>query len=346
MKKLLICGLPALTLLACSPAESPEASGKELAQNHRSISVRLAKVMPYDGEVTLQYSGVVEANEMTPLSFATTGNVSEVLVNEGDYVTKGQLLAKLDQEMAKNAYDLASQQHQRAQDAYNRLKPMKENGTLPEIDWVEMETNLAQTTTAVAMAQNGIDDCFLKAPRSGVVGSKSITPGMNILPNSTAIQLLDIQSVLVKIPVSEDEIGSLQKGQKARVFIGALGQESVGAIEEIGVSADLLSHTYPVKIEVQNENRKIKPGMVCEVDAILSDEDQGMLVSEKALQLDIEGNQFVYVHQNGNVQKRFIKTIKTLENHLLVSGDLKPGEEVVVAGQQKLVPGLAVNVIR
>ena len=67
---------------------------------------------------------------------------------------------------------------------------------------------------------------------------------------------------------------------------------------------------------------------------------------EKALQIDLNGKQFVFVHQKGKVEKREVKTNATINGHVLVSGKLNAGEEVVVAGQQKLTEGTVVNVIR
>ena len=308
--------------------------------------MRTAKALPNEGGFSLKYSGVVEASETTPVSFATAGTVTEVLVVEGQAVRKGQLLAKLDVSGPKNRHQLALQQQRRAKDAYDRMKPMKENGTLPEIQWVEVETGLGQTTTAVAIAQQGIDDCYLYAPKSGIIGAKSITPGMNILPTATVINLVNIKTVYVKIPVPEDEVSAFKKGQEATITIGALGKQVSGQVKEIGVSADFLSHTYPVKIEVSNTDLAIKPGMVCQVITTLPNHQSGVLISEKALQIDLNGKQFVFVHQKGKVEKREVKTNATINGHVLVSGKLNAGEEVVVAGQQKLTEGTVVNVIR
>ena len=86
--------------------------------------------------------------------------------------------------------------------------------------------------------------------------------------------------------------------------------------------------------------------MVCEVNIILPDNLSGVLVPGKALQVDMQGRQFVFVHQNGKVEKRTVNTNATLKNHVLVRGNLKSGEEVIVAGQQKLSAGTPVNVIR
>ncbi|PTB97341.1 efflux RND transporter periplasmic adaptor subunit [Marivirga lumbricoides] len=346
MKRKLISILPFVAMMACSSNEQAKELSESNIKNQQFFNVRTAKVLPNEGRLSLKYSGVVEASETTPVSFATAGTVTEVLVAEGQSVRKGQVLAKLDMAGPKNRHQLAVQQQQRAQDAYNRMKPMQENGTLPEIKWVEVETGLEQTTTAVAIAQQGIDDCYLYAPKSGIIGSKSITPGMNILPTAKVMDLVDIQTVYVKIPVPENEVSIFQKGQEATIKIGALDRKVSGQVKEVGVSADFISHTYPVKIEVSNTDLTIKPGMVCEVATHIPSNNEGVLVSNKAVQIGIDGNQYVMVLQNGKVGKRMISITTPIDEYVMVREGLKVGEEVITDGQQKLESGMSVNVIR
>ena len=160
------------------------------------------------------------------------------------------------------------------------------------------------------------------------------------------MELVDIQTVYVKIPVPEDEVSVFKKGQEATIKIGALGKQVSGKVKEIGVSADFLSHTYPVKIEVSNTDLAIKPGMVCEVATNIPSSKEGVLVSNKAVQIDINGNQYVMVLLNGKVEKRMIQTTTAIDKYVLVQAGLKVGEEVVTDGQQKLESGMSVNVIR
>jgi len=129
---------------------------------------------------------------------------------------------------------MAFQKLQQAQDAYDRLKPMHENGTLPEIKWVEVETGLSQAKSATAIAKKGLDDTKLYAVTAGVIGKKSIQEGENVFPNITVFELFDISKVHVKIPVPEDEISSFKKGDQATITVGAISKTINGIVREIG----------------------------------------------------------------------------------------------------------------
>jgi membrane fusion protein, multidrug efflux system len=329
-----------LVLASCTPGENTS-----VADSNGKVNVETEQGTIYSGLVQSNYSGVVEAQKTTALSFATMGTVTEIFVEEGQEVRKGQLLAKVDAFTAQNAYQAALAKQQQAEDAYNRLKPMKENGTLPEIKWVEVETGVTQAKAAVAIAQKSVNDANLYAPASGVIGKNYVQPGMNVVPTTTAIELLNIQTVFIKIPVSENEISLFKKGESANVGITALNKTVTGMVKEIGVSANILSHTYPVKIEVQNAAGDIKPGMICSVEAKLKDNRSGLLISNKALQKDANGEQFIYIEKNGQAEKIAVQTIALIDNKVLIQGDIPQNANIIISGQQKLSNGKSVKII-
>ncbi|MFC0264199.1 efflux RND transporter periplasmic adaptor subunit [Fontibacter flavus] len=317
-----------------------------VTENNGKINVQIEQGLTYSGLLTTSYSGVVEAQKTTALSFATMGTVTDIFIEEGQEVRKGQLLAKVDASTAQNAYQGALAKQQQAEDAYNRLKPMKENGTLPDIKWVEVETGVTQAKAAVAIAQKQKNDANLYSPANGVIGKKYVQPGENVVPTITAIELLNIQSVYIKIPVPENEISLFKKGDTATVSITALNQTVTGIVKEIGVSANVLSHTYPVKIEVQNTAGDIKPGMICSVEAKLKDNRSGLLVSNKALQKDAYGEQFIYIEKNGQAEKISVHTIALIDNKVLIRGNLPQNSNIIVSGQQKLNNGTPVTITK
>ncbi|MGE0931865.1 efflux RND transporter periplasmic adaptor subunit [Chryseobacterium koreense] len=330
-----------LVIASCTHKENTA-----ITESNNAFNVQVEQPQTYNGIIQSGYSGVVEAQKTTALSFATMGTITEIFVDEGQAVSKGQLLAKVNASNAQNAYQVALASLQQAEDAYRRMKPMKENGTLPEIKWVEVETGLAQAKAAVAITQKGINDCSLYAPASGVIGKKYVQAGMNVVPATTALELLNIQSVYVKIPVSENEISLFKKGETAQITITAIDKTVTGTIKEIGVSADILSHTYPVKIEVQNTTGDIKPGMICSVQTTAQDKRLGILISNKALQNDVNGNQFIYVEQNGKAEKIAVKTIALIDNKVLVQGEVLQNANIIISGQQKLSNGTPIQIIK
>lgn len=310
----------------------------------RITNVKTTTVESFSGSTSFEYSGLVEAKEVTPLSFKTPGTIVKVLAEEGQFVKEGTLLATLDDINSISAYELAKQSQQQAQDAYDRMKPMKENGTLPEIQWIEVETGLNQAIISTEMAQRRISDNQLVAPKSGVIGNKNILPGMNVMPSVTAFDIMDINQVYVNIPVPEKEIGQLKIGQEAQINIAATSQNIKGVIKRIGVAANAITHTYPVKVIIDNKGWKIKPGMVCSVAISSTETESGLRIPSKALQQNPQGEQFVYLIQGDKVHSQLVSVEKLHHKDAVIQG-LNDGDQVVISGQDKLRDGAKINII-
>lgn len=310
------------------------------------IEVKVEQIKHIDGNQEIAYSGTIEESESIPLSYTVIGNVTRVLVNEGDVVKKGDVLAILNNATYKNAYDMALATLKQAEDAHKRLKPMYENGNLPEIKFVEVETGLAQAKAATAIAKKNFDDCKLISPVNGIVGRRAIEPGMTVIPGMTAINIVKIKKVFARVSIAENEISSIKKGQKAKITIAALNNAKfTGLVEQIGVLADPLAHTYKIKIGIENKDIQIKPGMICNVALDKSSETSGLSVPSRAVLVDELGRNFVYAINQENAVKKYVKTGRLLKNGVEITDGLNYKEQIVVAGQQKLVDNSLIRIV-
>ena len=241
--------LSALIWISCS-------GKKDENQAIRAVPVKVVKVSESSYMNSRNYVGTVEAVSSSSLSFEVMGNVSKVFVTEGENVQKGKLLATLDKATLQNSYNASLASLKEAQDAYNRMKSLYDNGSLPEMKWVEVQSKLQQAVSMEQISRKSLKDAGLYAPFSGVISSKSIEPGMNVMPGIEVMQLADISTVNIKIAVPEKEISRVNKGQQAEVRVGALGDKLfTGVVSEKGIAANPLAHTYEVKIKLNNTSR-------------------------------------------------------------------------------------------
>ena len=304
-----------------------------------SIRVKAKPVQTVNGMLNLRYSGTIEAEQTIPLSFQSSGTVEQVLVQEGDVVRKGQLLAVVNKADNQSIYNSAQASYQQAKDAYDRLKQVYDKGSLSEVKWVEMETNLKTAESQLQIARNNLDKCNLYAPTNGIVGTRNIEPGQYSVSSLSPIELVKIETVSVKISVPENEIGKIKKGMTARFTISALDNKNFeGTITNIGVVADQFSRTYEVKMKVNNSNLEMKPGMVCDVILNTSTEKELVVVPYNAISKDTDGNSFVYVLQpdNQSVKKQIIKIGGYQTSGVEVMSGLTANQAVIVEGKEKL----------
>jgi len=335
MKKMIIPAMALYMVFACNPKENHDSLPSTKPIIVTTVTVKKEKVV-----TSLRYSGTVEAYQSIPLNFQITGTVEKVLVEAGDVVQKGQLLATLGLTDAKNMYEITLSQYQQAKDAYDRLKSVHDKGSLPEIKWVEMESKLEQAQSSLNLAKNNLDKCNLFAPVNGMVGRRNIEPGMSSISITSApLELVDIRQVYVKISVPENEVPKIVKGMKSGFTVSALDEkEFAGKVANISPVADRISRTYEAKILVQNPGFALKPGMVCDVKMETTMAKELVLVPYQSVSKDSENRVFVFLVDAGakRARKQIIKTGQYQDAGLEVISGLEPGQVIVNGGKEKL----------
>ena len=314
----------------------------------RPINVEVEQVKALGKHQEIAYSGTIEESISIPLTFSVIGTVSRVFVKEGERVKKGQLLAALNNESYKNGYAMAAATEKQAEDAYKRLEQMYKNGNLPEIKMVEVESKLQQARAAAAIAKKSLNDCNLHATVDGIIGKKSIEPGMNTAPGLAALTLVKIEKVFARVPISENEIAMIEKGQEAVITIPALGEEHyTGVVEEVGVIGDIFAHTYKIKIAISNKNGKIKPGMICNVSIPKKINEAMLVVPSQSIAVDESGKRYVYTADTTQkiAVKKYVQTSLLLREGIGIVAGLTEGEKVIVAGTQKLTDRSPIEII-
>ena len=318
------------------------AAGLAAACKHRAaetertpVAVAVMAIDTTGGGLTRTYVGEVEAKESIGLSFATGGKVEKVLVRPGDRVAAGQKLVTISKSTAQNAYNSAKASLDRAEDAYARLKQVHDQGSLAEVKWVEMLTTLEQARAMEQIARKQLEDCALIAPASGVVGECRARAGASLLPGESAVTLLDIHYVTVNFSVPESEVATVKEGDEVNIVVPALDDlHLTGRICERGMNASRVSHSYIVKVELPNPDRRLLPGMVCKVH-IHEPDSRGIVIPAKCVQTRLEG-QSVWVVRNRQAEQRFVQADEFVANGVLVTHGLQAGDTLITAGMEKL----------
>ncbi len=320
------------------------------------------------------YVGIVEEREATSVSFTSMGVIRRMLVHEGQYVKRGQLLAEIDATTSENSVEAAKanisqandmvEQAQsiylQAKDAYDRMKLLHDNGSLPEIKWVEAETRLKQAETTLNTAKSNIKsaqateriarknqaDTRLIAPVSGIIGKRQKGAGETALPSEGVVTILDISTVKVKVSVPETEMKEIGTHSSTHIFVKAADLHANGGTIEKGVQADAMTHTYDIRINVPNASHQLLPGMVADV----SFTSAGAKSSEKAtvavnsVQRRADGSLFIWTIDKDNTAHRTTVTIGETEgNRVAITSGLNYGQRIVTDGYQKLSEGTKVT---
>ena len=323
-------------LMVCSCGERKESGAKAPTR------VKTQLVSPALSDDAQTYVGIVEEREGTAVSFTGMGVVKRVLVNEGQAIGRGQLIAEMDDTQARNLLSGAEAQMNQANDALERYKMLHDNGSLPEVQWVEIQSKVAQAKSQLEVAKKNLADCLLTAPVSGIIGKKLVGAGETALPSQAVVTILDISNVKVKVAVPEAEINSISTSTLSTISVEAAQTSVSGGRIEKGVQADALTHTYDVRISVPNGDRRLLPGMVASVRFITegSQSISGKSLPVTSVQKAADGSLFVWtVASDSTAHRSKVGIGATNGNHVTITEGLNMGQRVVTEGYQKLSEG-------
>jgi RND family efflux transporter MFP subunit len=291
------------------------------------------------------YVGMVEECEGTAVSFTSMGMIKRLLVDEGQVVVKGQLLAEMDDTQARHLLQGAEAQLTQANDAFHRYKMLHDNGSLPEVQWIEIQSKVAQAKSQWEVAKKNLADCRLIAPVSGVVGKRMLGTGETALPSQTVVSILDISTVKVKVAIPESEISDITAHTPTTIQVEAIGASFPGGTIEKGVQADALTHTYDIRILVENKDRKLLPGMVASVDITTTptSHPEYVMLPVTSVQKNTDGSLFVWTIDKENIAHRTIVGVgHTQGNRIAIVKGLEAHQRIVTEGYQKLSEGTTV----
>lgn len=335
----LIALTPALLLSACGHKD------RGMDVESAPVGVEVMQVGAESDGIPNCYSGTVEEESGTVLSFATAGTVERVFIKEGQHVSKGQLIARLNPTQARSLYYAAKAALDQASDVCRRMKELHEKGSLPDMKWVEAQAALDQARSAENIAAKGLSDCNLYAPFSGVIADKLAEQGQNVTPGSPVGRLVTVGRLKVKVSVPETEIAGIALGQKATVSIAALGGlRLAGTVTEKGITADPMSRSYEVNITVPNSGGRLMPGMVADVRLVASGHEVTCVVPANVVQLDENNHEFVWLAEGGKAVRQSVTCGEYTAGGVTVLSGLKAGDNIISAGQQKVSQGTRIRV--
>ncbi|WP_333820302.1 efflux RND transporter periplasmic adaptor subunit [Ohtaekwangia sp.] len=332
-----------LFMAACAGnKEEPQAD----ANNAIAVEVQTLAAQTVSGEISL--SGNIEGKTTVKLAFMVPGKVEYISSKEGEPVTKGQLLSRLELTNYTIGKELSEVQVNLAKDEFDRLSIMHKNGSVSESDYTKAGLALKQAQLQYRLQAKNVADAHLYAPLSGVLLSKATETGEVIAAGMPLFVVADIQKIVVTAFIPEGELHEVAIGTPADVYIGALDKTFTGKVTSVGGMADAVSRAFAVKVEVENKDLLIRPGMIAEVRMKGNSKETDILVPAESIIQDLDRHSYIYVIDKAQ-QKAFKHKVslgRMVDNKIQILSGLSAGEVIVVAGQSKLSDGASVTIIK
>jgi len=338
MKKINVIGMLALALVvgftSCKKAATTTAPTTE------TPNVRLETALEKQVEQTYEVTATVQPENKNSIAPASPGRIRAILVEVGEHVIKGQKLVQMD---VANLSNLETQIENQKR-MYKRVQELFNVGgaSQQELDNAKMQLDVAQTNI-----KNLSENTYLLSPISGVITARNYDNGDMYTGQMPVLTVMNINPVKVLINVSESFYSQVKIGMPIDVNFDVLnGQTFQGRVNLIYPTIDERSRTFAVEIKLNNNNNKIRPGMFARVN-IEFGKAKRIVISDRAIVKQAgSGAKYVYIYADGKVQYKQVEIGRRIDTGYEILSGLQGGEQVVVAGQSKLVDGTEVKVIK
>lgn len=333
--------LMAISLLSCRKTDARE------EKIVKPVKVTTEKVTIVSDSKTILVSSFLEAEKTSPISFQVPGKIIKINYDLGDHVKKNQIVAEIEMDDYQSRLEIAQAKLMQANDAFNRLKLLFDEGVIPEQTLIEITSKLAQARAGKNIAKKQVRDTRLRAPFSGVIGMKAIETGQMISPGIPVFTIVKNDRIYACSSVPESEITQLKINQEAVVRVPALeDRQFYGRVERMGAVADPRTRTYRVKILLDNPGFVLRPGMIANVSIETDRKIEILTIPSRAIVRDSDNLTYVFLADSENL-KAFRKRVfpgSVHKNEISIKKGLLPEDILITAGQHKLTDGCDVTI--
>ncbi|GEM80292.1 efflux RND transporter periplasmic adaptor subunit [Vibrio superstes] len=345
--KTIVASTLVLLLSACQQIEStPEIASKP----QRSIQV--VELQDPTSQATKQFTGVVHSQEKAGLAFRVPGTISELLIKKGDFVEKGQVIARLDPhdyQVALEEFEArmleAKSAHKLAKAELSRVKQAIDDDAIASVNLDRAISGYERSLSAVKVVQKNIERAQdtlsyteLRAPFSGVIGGVNYEQHEQVLPGIAVASLQDNNRLEVDIDVPENLIHEFKPHQSTKVTWYQAKHSVPATVSEVASQPHLIKQTYTVTMTLDASSEMLFPGKSVTVVANLSIGDSSYCVPYSSI-LGNKHDMRVNVVNQGIIESRPVELDSIDANNACIKGDLSAGDQIVISGTHYLNEG-------
>ena len=340
MKKCLIMLAVAAMMVACGGDDSKKkAAEMAAAKAKEAVDVKVAIATTETRDVCETYTAELKAYKENNVTPAAQGlHIKEILVDVGDTVKEGQVIAKLDDTTLKQLeIQLATYQ-----DSYNRIKPVYEAGGVAEQQFVQTENALNAVKEQMdQLSKNTV----IKAPMSGVITARNFEEG-DLFASMPLFHIMQLDKLKVKVYVSERYFPNVTLGQMVDIATDTYrGEVFEGKVTRINPSIEPSTRTFEVEITIPNKDKRLSPGMSARATFVMSQRNNVVIPATAVQKQTGSAERFVYVIKDGVADYRFVKDGLRIGEQIEILEGIEVGEAVAITGLTRLLDGKNVNVV-
>lgn len=340
-----LAGVLILAFLGGCQSDADDKSVSETDEDSPAIPVEIA--LGTRGDIYAVYSGTapIEAFADAQVVAKVGGEVREILVEEGDDVERGQLLARLDGDRLRFEMQQAAANLSKLQRDYQRNIDLRDRSLISAGDFEKIQYEMEALQATHDLTQLELSYTEIRAPIDGVVSQRFIKVGNTIEVNAATFQITSLKPLVSYLHVPEREYRRIAPGQTAALRVDALqGTEFSGTVARISPIVDPATGTFKATIEIYDESRRLKPGMFARI-AIVYDKHADALQIPRSAIVEEGGETAIFIVDHDTAHRRAVTTGYTENGRIEIIDGLADDETFVLVGQAGLKEGTRVSVI-
>ncbi|WP_438967051.1 efflux RND transporter periplasmic adaptor subunit [Flavobacterium sp.] len=314
------------------------------------ITTLTAKDTVFNHYVELQ--ATVQTKENLMLSAEFGGILQQLLVKEGQKVTKGQTLAKVDDGGLSSQLAQMETQAALAKTTFERQENLWNQKIGSEIQYLQAKTNYNAQLKAVAQMKSQLAKTVIKAPFSGIIDEIASERGSVVGPGTPILRIVSLGNMYLEAEVPEKNIGTIKKGSDVIVDFPVLGETFNSKVTQAGNYINPANRSFMIQIAVPNKSGNIKPNLSSKIQLKDYSNPKAITVPTSIISENADGEQFLYVAQNpdknGNaIAKRVIVKVGLSQGELVEIVDgIKDGDLIIKEGARSVKDGQKVSIIK
>ncbi|MCO5260680.1 MAG: efflux RND transporter periplasmic adaptor subunit [Crocinitomicaceae bacterium] len=311
------------------------------------IPVKVFKVKSEVIDIDFSVNGKLAANQDLVVISEVNGKVLSLSVKEGDKVTKGQVLARVESVYSGLDEQIASDALAKLKNDQTRLTAALKSGGVTQAQVDEINLAVKNAEIQLNQARKRVADAVIKAPISGVINTRFVEIGSFVGSGSQLFNIVDISSLKLKVAANERQVIQLGVGHKVAIKIPVFQDENfTGKISFIAPKADN-SLNYPIEIVLDNSSAKskLKAGMYASASFEFGEQKPIIAIPRSSFLGGVNSGQIYVIEKEGFAKAKKIDAGAVFGDMVEVLGGLNEGDIVIISGQINLVDGSVIEVI-
>ncbi len=314
------------------------------AENAVMVAVEELKPTLFNHFIEVQ--GKVDGDENVNVSTQMGGIIEQILVKEGDHVTKDQILARLDDKVLQQNLNDLQNSLEFANNMYEKQKALWDQKIGSEVQYLSAKNNKESLEHKISTLRDQIGTMHVKSPINGTVEDIPVKVGQMLAPGLVAFRVVNFSKIKIVADLAESYTSKVNSGDLVKVFLPDLNKEIIGKVDFSSKYINPTNRTFSINVRLSDVDPNLKANMIAVLKVNDYTANSALVVPINIIQNDLSGNYVLIAEKSGKTSKAKRVPVQQGENYkglAEIKSGLKAGDMIITNGYTDLENGQVIN---